>query len=305
MQQPPCKNRHTLPRFRACASLAFVLTGTLGLLLATGCGPVSDLSKESDPKPYKGHSLTIRCPDLALASALTSATRSWADRTGATVAIRTEAMTQDDDSDIGILSVPEFGTWADRGELVRVPVSIRTDTSYQLAGVLPAYREQLIEWGGQAQAIPLAGDGSVIVYRTDRLNDTKFIEKFQTLFGHKPTVPSTWEEFAELAIAFREISGKPSLAPLSGPGTADLFFRVAACYDRSAVSDPKAKQGPALSFLFDLATGDSRLNTPGFVAAAKWLARLGEKQCFPPLPPMDSAADPISALADGRERSEL
>ncbi len=242
----------------------------------------------------------MRCPDPLFAVVLTPAVQSWADRTGATVFVRVEAMASGDDTDVGILSVSEFGTWADRGELARVPAALRTDPSFQLTGVLPAYREQLIEWGGQAQAVPLAGDGSVIVYRADRLADAMLIKTFQEMFGRKPNALTTWEEFADLAVAFAGLDGKPSLAPATGSEVADLFFRVAACYDRSAVSDPKAKQGPALSFQFDLTTGDPRLDAPGFVAAASWLARLAEKKCFPPIVPTGIAADPIAALAEGR-----
>ena len=63
---------------------------------------------------------------------------------------------------------------------VRVPATLRLpDNPFQWTGVLPIYREQLIEWGGQAQAIPLAGDGFVVVYRVDRLADAKFVEAFQ------------------------------------------------------------------------------------------------------------------------------
>ena len=209
-------------------------------------------------------------------------------------------MTPGDDTDIGILSAAEFGTWADRGELARVPAALRTDPSFQLTGVLPAFREQLIEWGGQAQAVPLAGDGTVILYRADRLAEATLIKTFQNMYGRKPAAPATWEEFADLAVAFAALDGKPSLPPVSGSAVADLFFRLAACYDRSSVTDPKAKLGPALSFQFDLTTGDSRLDAPGFVAAANWLARLAEKKCFPPVAPAGTAADPIAALAEGR-----
>jgi ABC-type glycerol-3-phosphate transport system substrate-binding protein len=207
-------------------------------------------------------------------------------------------MTAGDDTDIGILAVPEFGTWAGRGELVRVPAAIRTlDHSFQWTGVLPAYREQLIEWGGQAQAVPLAGDGFVVVYRADRLADATFIAAFHKTFGRNPAVPATWEEFADLAVAFAALDGKPSLPALAGADVADLFFRVAACYDRPATADSNARIAPSLHF--DVMTGDPRLDAPGFAAAANWLARLTETKCFAPVLPAGTRADPAAALEKG------
>lgn len=300
MQPPLCKNRHNLPRFQASISVASLFIGITGFLTLPGCVGDSNPITTSEAKPFSKVALVIRCPDSNFAAALAPAIRSWAERTGANISIQTEQMRVGDNTDVGILPVSELGTWAERGELVRLPTSLRTETSFQLSGVLPTYREQLIEWGGQAQAITLAGDGFIIVYRTDRLSDAMFIQKFQELFGRKPAVPTTWEEFADIAIAFAALDGKPSLPPMNSSEVADLFFRVAACYDRSAVIDPKAKQGPALSFQFDLISGDPRLDTPGFHTAANWLARLAEKKCFPPIGPVGTASDAAPALSDGR-----
>lgn len=263
--------------------------------MLTGCGGDSNPMPGPEAKSFTKVTLNIRCPDPAFASVLVPAAKSWGERTGATITVRTERMTPGDDTDIGILAASEFGTWADRNELVRVPAALRTDPAFQLTSVLPVYREQLNEWGGQAQAVPLAGDGFVIVYRADRLADATFIKTFQETHGRKPGIPATWEEFGELAAAFASRDGKPSLAPQTGAEVADLFFRVAACFDRSATSD--ATEGALLSFQFDIATGNPRLGAPGFVAAANWIASLAEKKCFPPVA---AAADPVAALIEGR-----
>jgi ABC-type glycerol-3-phosphate transport system substrate-binding protein len=268
-------------------------------LWVSGCGGDSNRTLVHQAKPFSG-TFIIRCPDANFAQAVTPAARSWADRTGATVTIHTAAMTPGDDTDIGIVGVPEFGAWAERGELVRVPAAIRSlDHSFQWTGVLPAYREQLIEWGGQAQAVPLAGDGYVIVYRADRLAEATFVTAFHKTFGRNPAAPTTWEEFADLAVAFAALDGRPSLPAPAGADVADLFFRVAACHDRPAMADPNAKAAPAPSFQFDLTTGDPRFDAPGFAAAANWLARLAEKKCFPPVAPDGPASDPAAALAKG------
>src|SRR5205807_417675 len=125
----------------------------------------------------------------------------------------------------------ELGAWADRGELAPVPVGLRAaDHPFQWTGLLPEYRGQLIDWGGQAHAVPLAGDGYIIVYRADRLADANFAAAFRAARGRAPAAPATWEEFADLAAALSESQKKPALPAMTGAEAADLFFRVAACY---------------------------------------------------------------------------
>ncbi|MBA4190174.1 MAG: hypothetical protein C0467_19490 [Planctomycetaceae bacterium] len=204
-------------------------------------------------------------------------------------------MVAGDSADLGVIPVAELGSWADRDELAAVPAGLRAaDHVYQWSGLLPAYRENLIEWAGQARAIPLAGDGSLLVYRADRLADPQFIAAFRKQVGHDPVVPATWEEFAILASLFTEFDKKPSLSPMTGPETAELFFRVAACYDRQAATDAIAKAGTGfsqVSFLHDVASGAFRLDSPSFKAAADWLGKLPK--------PTPGPSDPPVALGKG------
>jgi ABC-type glycerol-3-phosphate transport system substrate-binding protein len=209
-------------------------------------------------------------------------------------------MTPGDDTDIGILAVPQFGFWASRGELARVPGRLRlADHAYQWTGVLAIYRERLSEWGGQAQAIPLAGDGFVVLYRTDRLAEAKFVDAFLGAYKRKPAAPATWEDFADLAVQLRATSGRPSLAPMSDAAIADLFFRVAACYDRPALVGPRSGQEGVPSLIHDVTTGNPRLDAPAFTAAGELFARLVEGKCFAPPAAAGQPLDPIAALADG------
>jgi ABC-type glycerol-3-phosphate transport system substrate-binding protein len=209
-------------------------------------------------------------------------------------------MTPGDDTDVGILAVPELGSWASRAELARVPSRLRfADNPYQWTGVLPIFREQLSEWGGQAQAIPLAGDGYVVLYRTDRLAEPKFVEAFAKVHGRKPAAPATWEDFADLAVQLRATTGQPSLAPMTGSQVADLTYRIAACYDRPAVASAQPGREGILSLLHDVTTGKPRLDAPAFAAAAELLARLAEAKCFAPPVPDGKPNDWIAALADG------
>jgi len=203
-------------------------------------------------------------------------------------------MTLGDPSDIGIIPTSELGVWADRDDLAPVPALFRSaDQVFQWAGVLPPYREHVIEWGGQARALPLAGAGVLIVYRTDRLADPKFIAAFRNRVGRNPEAPSSWEDFAVLAREFAAFDQKPSLPTMTGEETADLFFRVAACFNQQATNDAvKTPSGASLvTFWHDITTGDPRIATPAFRAAADWLASLPKPHTGP--------VDPAGALAKG------
>lgn len=272
----------------------------IGLISVSGCEDNTNKSV-SGAKPFTGVSLTLKCPYHVLGEVLSPAARSWAERTGAKINILMEPMTPGDKTDIGIIDVPEFGLWAEQGELTPIPAALRAaDHPYQWTGLLPEYREQLIQWGGQAQAIPLVGDGFVIVYRADRLKDPKFIAEFNAQFGRPPAAPTSWEEFADIAAVFAKLDGKPSLPALTNPELAELFFRIAACHDRLAqtesLSTTLGSGLGSLSFQFDLSSGEPRLAAPAFLAAANWLSGLVAKKCLPP-PLAGVSSDPGGALA--------
>lgn len=300
MQQPLYENRHNPLSFPTRQVVPLAVVGFATIILAFGCSGESNTVTGPKVKSFGGVALTVRCADPAFAASLSHATQSWATRSGATVTLLTSGMTPGDDSDLGILAAAELGMWADRGELTGVPASLRlADNSFQWSSVLPIYREQLSEWGGQAQAVPLAGDGSVIIYRTDRLADAKFVDAFRAAFDRKPTVPTTWEDFADLAIQFTRLDGKPSLPPMTSSEVADLFFRIAACYDRPAIGNPRSIREGILSLQFDVTTAEPRLNTPAFSAAGALFARLAAGKCFAPPVPEGKASDPVAALRDG------
>jgi multiple sugar transport system substrate-binding protein len=301
MQQSLSVNLETAQSLhRRPVSVFIVICGIIGTILITGCG--DDPRYSAQPaNSFAGVTLNLHCPDHGFADVISPAARSWADRTGAKIAIKIAPMSLGDDADIGIIDVPELGYWAVRDTLSQVPVALRSpDHPFQWMGLLPAYREQLIVWGGQAQAIPLSGDGLLIVYRTDRLKDSNFIDEFRKQFSHNPVAPTTWEEFAAIAAIFASIDGKPSLPPLSNSELASLFFRVASCQDRRVqIESPTTRVSGglgALSFQFDLTNGKPRLNAPAFLAAGNWLADLVAKKCLPPTV-AEAASDPASALA--------
>jgi multiple sugar transport system substrate-binding protein len=297
MQQPLCQNCHIPRTFTRKLLTSTVAFGIAALLFGVGCS--GDSGSPITPRAGEGIALSICSGDSAFLAAVSPAAQSWATRTGARVELRSAVMTPGDDCDIGILSVPEVGDWANRGELARIPGKLRfADHPFQWTGVLSIYREQLSEWGGQAQAIPLAGDGFVVLYRTDRLADPTFVDAFTKALGRKPVAPATWEDFADLAVHLAAATGQPSLPPMSSAEVADLFFRIAACYDRPAVAGSQTPREGALSLLHDVTTGKPRLDSPGFSAAGELFARLAQGKCFASPVPDGKPSDPVAALAD-------
>jgi ABC-type glycerol-3-phosphate transport system substrate-binding protein len=285
--------------------LTTVTVLVLGTVLSalSGCDPPAPAGRTPN-KPHDGVALAVSCPDPAFADAIGPIAQTWAARTGATVTITAAPMTPTDSSDIGIVPPGALGEWAEAGLLVPVPTRVRSGEQYQWQGLLPAYGERLAEWGGQALAVPLTGDGVVLVYRADRFAETTAADEFHKRFGRRPSAPATWEEFAELAEFFAGRAKGPSLPPLPADPDRlfDLFCRVAASADRRALNDAElaartANDRDALAFQFSVVTGKPLIRGEGFLFAAQWLERIRKVQA-PPAP--GAVEDPIVALADGR-----
>lgn len=244
-----------------------------------GCGPAPGPTGRSD-QPFAGVTLTVSCPDPAFRAALTPLARSWAARTGAAVEMVPTPPVPDSPADIAVIGFANLGALADRGDLVPVPTEIKNaNHPYQWLSVLPAYRsERFTGWGGQTLGLPLAGDGAVLVYRADRLSDIGAILAFETLTGKNLVPPATWEDLAELAGFFTWLDGRPALPALPDDPAqlSELFFRIAACYDRPALGEAQqvTDQAESLSFQFHAESGRGRLDAPGFRLAADQLARL-------------------------------
>jgi ABC-type glycerol-3-phosphate transport system substrate-binding protein len=299
---------HPIPR-NPSKFAAFPASGLLATLLGLltvlpGCGPMPTQSGES--KPFASQKLTLRCPDAAFAKAITPAVKAWEARKGAAVAVVGEAMTPADDTDVGVIPAPALGEWGEAGLLAAVPPDFKkSDNPFQWFTLLSPYSDRFVEWGGQTLAVPLTGDGHVLVYRADRLADKTTADEFQKRFGRAPAAPATWEEFADLALFFAERDKKPSLPPLPAAPDAflDLFNRIASSADRRALTDVEvsnrvARDRDALAFQFSAVTGKPRLASGfGFQQAAKWLERV--RPALPGVPPGAPPDDPVAALADG------
>ncbi len=290
MQQsvtPIPRNRYKL---HTLTTLAVLLALVAGLSALGGCG--ADPPPTTTTKVHDGVNLTLSCPDAAFHDAIAPMVRSWEARTGAKVSLTRDAMTPQDATDLAVIPAGHLGAWAEPGHLAALPARFRAgDHPIRWFELLTAYSDRLVEWGALTQAVPLTGDGYVLVYRADRLAEFT-----------RPGPPATWEQFAEVAEFFAKRDKKPSLPPLPADSERmfDLFSRVASSMDRLALSDKDLddpnKDRERLAFQFVVATGAPRLQSPGFEAAAKWFAHLHAVRALPSTGP----DDPIAALAENR-----
>ena len=282
---------HNRRRFRAALTIGLLLALGAALVPLGGCDGVPIATPEK-PKPLDGVALALSCPDAAFADAVAPMVRSWEVRTGAKVTLARADMTPADATDLAVIPAGKLGEWAEPGHLAPLPARLRAaDHPVRWFEFLPAYTDRLVAWGDRPHAVPLTGDGVVLVYRADRFADCRL------------SPPATWEEFARVAEALVARNKQPSLPPLPADAgrVFDLFSRIAASFDRPALSDKdverRGRDADVLTFQFALPAGTPRLKAPGFADAAALLAGLHASGCFPPAGGPD---DPVAALADGR-----
>ena len=260
------------------------------LALLAGCNPTPPPGPARPAKPLDGQALTVGCADAAMARLLTGRLAGWAAATGATV---TSAPVET--SDLVVIPAEELGAFAAAGKLAPLPAEFRAlDDPLQRMRMIEVYRDTLSSWGGTAVALPVAGDGFVLVSRRDILADEKVIDAGRAKNSRDPTPPQTYEEWAELAALVGSATGKPALAALP-PDDATLladYQRIVTCYDRPAALTQAAAGSPALALHYVVDTLEPRLTTPGFVRAAEYLARVQKLR-------QKEATDPVAALEAG------
>jgi len=274
------------------------------LLFMTGCDTGATFVDRIPVSPHQGVSLTIACPDARIRELLERHSRVWALENGATVTIIQSPFADAPQADIGILPPAEVPRFASANQLKPIPDRIRNPGHpYHLDYVATVYREKLLIWDTEPVALPITGEGQVMVYRRDRFLDPDVRQLYEAKTKRPLVMPATWPEYAEVAAFFTELNGHPSLPPL--PTQIDeldrAYFNVVACYQRPALltSDkgtrPNNPEEAArlFSFHYDLQTMIPRLTTPAFVESLKWFQRTT------PSRPVAEADSPIpSFIAD-------
>jgi multiple sugar transport system substrate-binding protein len=189
-------------------------------------------------------------------------------------------------AEVWVLPPASMPKWANAGKLHPVPQEYTSGNSdYAWSNILPVYRNKLLVWDRKINALPLLGEALLCFYRDDVFQDPRHREEFNQRYGRHLAAPSTWQEFADIAEYFhgeaRPGIGRPcpSLPPLpdSDDGLDREFFSVFVPFVRRAAreDDPKPSwAAEALSFHYDLDTGEPRIGTAGFSRALQLLQRL-------------------------------
>ncbi len=153
------------------------------------------------------------------------------------------------------------------------PVSDGAKAKMDWDDLYPAYRERQLDWGGVTYAYPWDGDIHFLTYRKDLFGDAKYQEPFKLKYGYDLAVPSTWQQYRDIAEYFSEADwgdGKKHY------GFAELPLRKGHGFHgfvSRAVSYAKHPEDPA--FFFDPETMNARINNPGFVEALEdWVTIL-------------------------------
>ena len=245
-----------LPNF-VRAGLAALALGAL-LINTTGCRERPTTIDPIPPQPFAGVVLTVAVADPADRELVRQLGRSWATRNGAEVRVPD---TFDGTTDIAIIPPADLPKWAEAGRLAEVPAALQDPTHpYRWDDLLRPYAVRLTTWGDRTFAVPVLGEGMVLVYRKDAFDGQ----------GNHPANPlATWDDLAAAARAL----GPNSLPPLPDDPDRLLaeFFTAAASYDRTAVGRLGAGgllREDFFTFQFDPTTGDPRLDARAFVHVA-------------------------------------
>jgi multiple sugar transport system substrate-binding protein len=256
-------------------------------VMAAGCIERPTTLDPPPERPHAGVVLTAAVSDPADADLLRQLARSWGTRSGAEV--RITDVPWDGTTDIGLIRAAEMPRWAEAGQLREGPAALKSaNDPYRWDDLIPVYPDRLLTWGQRTYALPVAGEGMVLVYRKDA---------FDGKAGRPAEPPATWDDLAGYGNA--EFRGQKYLPPL--PAAADRlqaeFFAAAACYDRLAVgrlAPGERIQESFFAFQFDPTTGAPRLTARSFEKVADLYRRMQAAR--------STAADAATAFRTGEAK---
>jgi multiple sugar transport system substrate-binding protein len=163
--------------------------------------------------------------------------------------------------------------------------------------IVPAYREQVIAYGGERMALPLGGSVLVLVYRREAMERRDNLAAAEQA-GIALEVPETWDKLDALARFFHD-------RDWDGDGEAEAGLAFALGPDDEGVgTDILVARAAALgqhrdhfSFLYNAETMEPRIASPPFVTALEALVAL--KEAGPPELPRFDAEAARSAFRSG------
>jgi multiple sugar transport system substrate-binding protein len=245
--------------------------------------------------PFAGQHVTVLVVDgMPIGAPLTELKAEYEAATGATLEIVTRpiaelftTLTSDLTTGAGRYDACIAGAWW-LGELVEGNYLLPYDRYYRdprfpawdIEQVLPAPRA-LLEYSGRKYMVANDHDGQVMYYRRDLLSDAKHRAAFQQAYGRVLAVPTTWDEFREVAEYF---NGKD----LNGDGEPDhglvlpLMTGAQGMFSYMSLSAPFVI-GPTnpRMYWFDPRTMKPLIDSPGHVRALATLVdltRFGPKE---------------------------
>ncbi|MCF8083733.1 MAG: extracellular solute-binding protein [Deltaproteobacteria bacterium] len=161
--------------------------------------------------------------------------------------------------------------------LAPVPEKYRNTKSMQ--EVTKNYRD-VATWGDVMVQFPVDGDRHYLKYRTDVFDNPKMQEKYKKDTGKELRVPTTWEEYNEVALYFTgwdwDGDGEPNYGTAEVAKRDDLMFSAFISRAAPYAKNPHVKGG----FFFDLETMEPLINTPGWVRGLELFVEA--QKAFPP-----------------------
>lgn len=256
-------------------------------LVAAGCIERPTTLDAIPDRPHSGLVLTAAVSDPADGELLRHLAKAWGTRSGAEIRIADAPW--DGTADIGLIRSAEMPRWAEAGQLREAPAALKiAEDAYRWDDLLSIYPLRLLTWGERTYALPVTGEGMVLVYRKNA---------FDGKDGRPGDPPATWDELA--GYASREFRGQKYLPPLPAGSDRLLaeYFAAAASYDRPAVGrlGPNERPGPAFfAFQFDPEKGAPRLTAKAFERVADLYRQMQ--------PARSTAADAATAFRTGEAK---
>jgi ABC-type glycerol-3-phosphate transport system substrate-binding protein len=276
-----------------------------------GCGAATT-SSQRQPRTFEGQTLRVSCPGNPAVAVIQRYSQSWSLQTGARVELVHYDAEKGPDvgsaADLWVIPPARMPHWAAAGQLHEVPAAITAEgASFAWDRIVHSY-QKLLTWNRKVYALPLLGEELLCFYREDLLQNPSIRADYRKRRGSDlpapGTGPRTWQEFADIAEYFNKQKrpglDRPvaSLPPLPA-GDDDLdreFYAVVVPFAQLGVHADDRRPPPddeMLSFHYDLATGQARINTPGFRSGLEMLKRL--QACRP----AGEAADPVASFQKG------
>ena len=144
------------------------------------------------------------------------------------------------------------------------PVPAEYQDTEGMKSVTDTYRG-IATWNGEMLNYTMDGDRHYLKYRSDVFEDPEMQALFKEKTGRELTVPTTWDEYNEVAAAFNDVDfdgdGEPEYGTAEVTKRDDLMFSAFISRVAPYAKHPDVEGG----FFFDLETMEPLVNTPGWV----------------------------------------